>query len=475
MSNIKEFKGVWFLPNSKEQIVSGVLAYNPDENFSTLELIGAFEEFQSTEIILGVTNECKEITLFNCYAASGGIIQKSLNIKVPLQSISLVSYKVQFIFQNIHIENPSNLLFNSISCQIIHLEDWIGKTGLIKTEEQGELVVRYKQPDPIKFSSDNFEGQIEFSVNEPIFNITHSIQLKQYVSLNLKSEEPHSLGRLLYQIYKFQDFLVMILNEHTHAENIVLYSDEFYNEVEGIRKTDNGPEYAKIKLPIKIILLCHIGKKANMISRKNAMTMLFSYKQIEKEFPEIINNWYKMYDTFEPALNLLFNDYYIQSKTLTNSFLNLAQAIETLHARLNPKKKQVEVDDKEMKRIREMIKAAIPDREKWINEQINNRLHLKLRVEDMVEKYSTEFFIDTIENDKDKFVTKFKDSRNYYTHYSNDLKDKALDGIELVRLIAKIKLLLISALLIEVGMPKLKVNSILKNKGKLIYKDYESL
>ena len=58
--------------------------------------------------------------------------------------------------------------------------------------------------------------------------------------------------------------------------------------------------------------------------------------------------------------------------------------------------------------------------------------------EKLTEKYSNKI-LDKILGDKVQFVLNVKNSRNYYTHYSNDGEKKALKGGQLFLFIRKAK------------------------------------
>ena len=57
-----------------------------------------------------------------------------------------------------------------------------------------------------------------------------------------------------------------------------------------------------------------------------------------------------------------------------------------------------------------------------------------------------------------------RDSRNYYTHYSSELKDKSLHGMELYYLTQRLKLLLTFALLLDSGFSKELLNKHINDK-----------
>ena len=70
-----EYKGYWYLPNKPDRKIAGILSFKDGES-STLELIGDIELYDNViyalsgpktyDVIWGVNEEAKKITLFNC-------------------------------------------------------------------------------------------------------------------------------------------------------------------------------------------------------------------------------------------------------------------------------------------------------------------------------------------------------------------------------------------------------------------------
>ena len=106
----------------------------------------------------------------------------------------------------------------------------------------------------------------------------------------------------------------------------------------------------------------------------------------------------------------------------------------------------------------------------WLENQFifGNNLNLETRLIELVDKYNNDL-IDEIISDKMEFVKQVKYSRNYYTHYSSNLKKKALKSFELMRLTDKLKMLLVSAFLHEIEIPKKQISEFFENSRWYIF------
>jgi hypothetical protein len=464
MNDERIFKGLWFLPNDIENKINGILTYNPHEEYSELELFGNLNNYDDNkdfELVLGTTLDGEDITLCNCRVVhSRSTRTPSSNSK----TVYLSRIKSEFILCGAHITKPEDLVFQKISTEIYNFENWIGIHGFSDdTEDSGnEINFNYQRPKAIDFAiNDNTKGEIKFfiSTKEPVLNTEYNF--KQSTRLSFNSSELVSFRTLLNHVYNFQDFLVLSLFTHTVPFNIVLISDKIFTT----HKTGNG----ELNIPKEIKLLTRQVKKISRAQPKFSFQMLFTYKDIEKEFPIIIRKWYEKYETLKDSFGLFFYQFYINDKYLNVLFLNLAQAAESFHYHLNPKQKLLE--SKEFKERRDKIESKLSediDLFLWIKPYIKNDLYLDIRLSEIIEKYCNDTLLKYI-GDVDSFKRDIKNSRNYYTHFNPSLKNKALKGNELLDLYTKLRLLLISAFLIESGFDIVTVSGFFKKNGSQVF------
>lgn len=121
--DVKEYRGLWWLPNNSSRKIAGVLTYKSSEEFK-LELIGIFDEnydgtilaaFKSTQIeqvIHGQASDGSNITLFEC---SCGISHKGC------AEFSTAIYKARSIVIGIHLDSLDKKRFFKASARIPEL------------------------------------------------------------------------------------------------------------------------------------------------------------------------------------------------------------------------------------------------------------------------------------------------------------------------------------------------------------------
>jgi hypothetical protein len=462
-----EYRGEWFLPSAKNKRINGILTYDTNEG-SSLDLFGSFDEksfipiMKNEDIIQGITSDSKQITLYRCFMSKTG---GGKSMQGEESGIPTTNYMVGYILEGAHINYPEEINFHKITSEIYNLDEWVGISGFA-TQKMGlediikkEIDVHYKLPDPIKFViNDKLEGQFNFIVNHPGWSrFQKNISLNQRVELIISSESECSLETLLKYLFEFQNFLILALyNRTTYPNNIALYSNNI------VKDYGNGKPVRK-----RIELYFPISNRSKVVKPKLDIEMLFDYKHIREEFPVIIKNWFNKYELLEPAFNLLFEQFYNNDRFSTNTFLNLAQAAETFHARTH---NHTRMPKKDFNKMKDDIYASVSkDYYDWLKDQFNfgNNLNLHNRLTEIVAKYSNDI-LDKIIGNKELFVKQVKWSRNYYTHYSSSGKKQALKGPDLFYLTEKLKIVLVCSFLVEVGFDNEKLTKLLElSKYKL--------
>lgn len=443
--------GEWFLPSNPDKRVHGTLEFIREEEI-TLEIYGSLTsdiflpEFNDQEIILGLTSKSKQITLSGCYMTKSGgatLVQGRESGK------SSVTYSIKYALVGLYVNEPSELLFDKVSCEIFNLDEWVGISGFHMTPvfekiKNYEISVNYKLPEPIEFKIDNeADGRFNFTANHPeASRYQKTVNVTQKVHFQVKTKTEKGIDDLLSYVFSFQNFLILAFYRSTYPLKIKLFGDrqkETFRDGKTSRKT------------IELFFISSNLNKAN--KTKLDFDMLFTFSRIRDKFPEIIQNWYSNYELLEPAFNLVFEQFYNENRFNTNTFLNLAQAAETFHARTN---NHTKIPKDEYKNMKEEILILTPEKyHKWLKDQFNfgNNLNLQLRLEELINKYSNDI-LDKIIPDKDVFVKQVKHSRNYYTHYSASSKKNALKGEDLFYLSERLKILLVCAFMIEIGFDK---------------------
>ena len=444
-----EFEGQWFLPNNPEHRLQGVLKVDKDEGI-VLKLYGNFDNNSpipnlnhEEALILGVTGKLAKITLKRC------LLIKSEGARVNKNGESSVGnsyYSILYILENFHFSKVEDITFKNISAQIMYLDEWVGISGFIRQSpidmieseknKKKTFSINYELPDNIIFPiNENVTGSFNFNVTIPGTKIfDKKLELSQNVEIRFDSKKELLIEECIKLIVTFQNFLILALYKKTAPLKVKLLTEDSERK------------------KIVITLYFNISYTYNEEDGISFRDMIFDYRSIKDEFPKLIQDWYLKYDQLEPSFNLIFHHFYNDESLNQNTFLNFAQAAETFHwMTMN----HPNMDEKEYDLMKKnLLSLQLPEKyQTWLKGvfSFGNHLTLHQRLEELLDKINLKI-LDEFLGDKEELIKDIKYSRNYYTHYNPILKKKAKTGIELFYLSEKLKILLVCAFLIEIGL-----------------------
>jgi len=437
-----EYEGIWWLPDKPEKQVSGTLRFTPNEG-AILDLIGSFKDTKEInkmlelEIILGISSNGKNITLHKCFETKS-------NVSVPRLLTS--SFYANEVFVGAHFQKSEDIKFRELSICYSYLDEWVNISGFnIQYPDKREVVIKYKQPEPIQASiGEDCKMFIDFQVT--IVQKEASIKQRTYIRIEPSVEK--SLEEYWNIMRDIQNFLSLGVTEPVYPLTIT-----------GITEANNSP-----------VEIYYHSPEISKVPK--TLCMLFTFKDISDRFEILLKNWFENADTLGPVYDLYFGTLYNPRMYLQHQFLSLIQAIEAYHRR-KFEGKYLSNDDYEpiyekfKKFINELaiepsFKEALKSKLKYGNEH-----SLRKRLKDLFEKYKE--VVDDFIEDKDIFVNRVVDTRNYLTHYDKNLMEKAVDGEQLYYVTQQLKIVIVICLLSELGFNFKEIKNLLARNRRYKY------
>lgn len=415
-----EIKGYWYLPDSPENHVAGILKYKPNEKIR-LELIGSFEtpidfiksfhdESRVQGVIYGESEDSKAITLIGCSKYG------SLNFDC---SFPMCYYTVNYIMRGIHLPKLDSLYFNKITVELPKLTHWVNHFGLsfgipFSSDKKMKGYDLSYRIDSQKEIEADIDGEISISLRHSAdIPDTHQeeITINQSYYLTIYSNDNLDWFSLLAHAKRFRSFLSIATLSEIDFNNLTIFSPHHFQELK---------RGEKIFHPINIYF------KQSRIQEESAgkrafREFLFTHDKIEDEFPEVIKRWYAFDTEMMPILNHLTNSVKIKNHFSSVDFLVIVQALEGYHRRFFDKKK-----------------------------------HVKRKLESRIQNLLNEFR--SVKKIEGVSATVVADSRNYYSHLFVEYdQQQVLFGEKLYYLTNKLKFLLLCCILKEIGFDGAKV------------------
>lgn len=437
-----KYKGIWYLPNSPERKLIGELVYDPYKG-SVLEIYDNFEnkllscldEDISYDVVLGYIEGNRDITLHNVFFLDCG------NVKFDDKetSIPFTKYYVNYFFVDCKVCNSEELRFKRARVHIHNIEEWAGLDGFSLTMSQNETNIHYSSTDPIQFTLPVTEVKAKLYNHLEEYSVSGYIDkfcLSQKTDLIINSAEPKSFKELMVLVFRFVQFVTLALYQSTHIDS---YQLEFGNNIVSLYYKQN---------------YIFEGK------RLKSCEFFFRFNDISNSFQSVINKWYGLADKMDEIMLLLYDQFKNNRNNLQNSFLNIAQIVESFHALCYDHERLV---DEQLKNyMKTVIKNAPEDYKNEIAKRLNsgNGLTLAERLVELVNK-CPQTIKEMYFSDEDVFVAQVKDSRNYYTHYSVKGKKHILKGGELRFLSERMRLLLSCCILDYIGFDSNTINAVM--------------
>lgn len=146
-----------------------------------------------------------------------------------------------------------------------------------------------------------------------------------------------------------------------------------------------------------------------------------------------------------------------EHKYLEGRFLALVQALETYHRRTS---NDVLMDEENFEKLVESLVDVCPqEQQDWLKGRLTfgNELSLAKRLKKVFDPYKAQFGTNP---KRKKLIRSIVDTRNYLTHYSEELEPKSAKGVELWDICLKMEVIFQLCLLRDMGLTAEEVTNI---------------
>jgi hypothetical protein len=445
--------GYFWLPEQDNKKIPGVLTVKNGGGIE-LEVVGLFDDSinslnndDNLDRIIGHVEKDGLVTLENCFYT---------NKNISFGGISKSKICVNIVLSGIAYEQNEIVTFNSLSFSVDCLDEWICISGISNDSDwkNRTATISYIPPENISFVLDNgMKLEICFACTFPgSSNITEA-KITQRVYFKLSSEELRPLSDFTEIAYKLTNFLCFAIDATVTLKDLSATSKETQED------GGDGKNYLD---PVKVFY--QSIPFAENAPDKSCHRMLFTYGMIKSNAQDVFNKWLKAYEIMAPALNLYFSTKNGAQKYLDGKFLALVQGLETYHRRTSDEKL---MDPSEFHSLVLTISESCPEEHaKWLDDRLKhgNEISLRKRLKLIIGPFKDKLGSNA---DRDKLLNKIVDTRNYLTHYSENLKDIATDGEELLDLCQKMEVIFQLHFMKVIGFSDREIESVVNNNYPL--------
>jgi hypothetical protein len=445
--------GYFWLPDNADKKIPGTLTIS-DGGDIELEVVGLFDESikalngeDDLSRIIGHVENDGLITLEKCF-------YKKKHIAFGRIAKSLVH--VNHVLSGVAYEKDEAATFNTVSFSVEGLNEWLGISGIAVSygDDYRTATISYTPQEEIVYNLNNgFKLHIYFGYTLPGFPNTTEAKITQQAYFKLSSDEAKELPDFIATLHEITYLLCFAVDETVTISDVSATSNKIVTEVSDGKKRP---------VPIKVYYPSIPFSKE--IPKIDNHRILFQFGLIRVNAEVIINNWLGAYSIIRPALGLYFSAVTGTHKYLDGKFLALAQGLETYHRRTS--------SDTLMERgkfrnlLATLLCLAPKEHRKWLRGRLiyGNEISLGQRIRKIIEPYKS--YLGN-SKERDKIIRGIVNTRNYLTHYSEELEKESTKGVELWVLCQKMEAIFQLHLLQQLGFTKSEIQGILTNNYKL--------
>lgn len=448
-----EKTGFFWLPENEDFKIPGILTIK-DGGEIELEVVGHFnsdlEYSNGMDNILRVIGHVEKfglVTLDDCFY---------INKNLSFGGISKSKIRVNRVLSGAAWDKDEAVTFNTFSFSVDCLDEWVGISGL-KVENDCEArtaTIVYNPPEKISFFLDNgMRLEICFAYTLPGFPLIKEAKISQQAYFKLVSEDLLDLKEYMSVAFKITNLMCFAMDEIVAINNVTASSTEIMQS--GIDGEST---------PVSIGVFYKSKPFADKKPHKNHHEMLFNYGAVKADAQKIINNWLAAYEYLSPALSLYFSTKTGDQKYLEGKFLALAQGLETYHRRTSSETLMEPVAFDML--VANILKGCPDDHKDWLSGRLmhGNEINLRARLKKIIEPFKTH-----LGSSKDirKIIKNIVDTRNYFTHYTDALKDDSVKGRELWILCLRMEVIFNLHFLKVIGFSDEEINKVVVNSYPL--------
>jgi len=455
LSQPVETIGDWYLPESPENKIAGSLNYSVDNielhiQEALTPLLSAFnggDKLAEYNVLHGITREGDAITLLDNTQIGGSISFRSGGKREP--------EKIRPSYLMIEAHLPHNHGYTGMRFRIPGLNAWLGNeifkhNTVVQNDNEKPRdnfdLIEISNARKLEFRIDNISSKVSFDSR-------YSGNANPFSYINCKAEswvciypdQPKSLHWFLNQYGKIFDFLTMLCGYSMSADCIEMFIDDNpYNRV-SLLIARKDFSYCDIDYPFKFFV---------------------TSESIYKYMDTYINNWFSFYDSLATPISLAINTFCSDKMWINIEFLSLTQSLEGFHRATHSGKylNERDYDDVKTKLLMSLPDYLETSHRNSLKSRIGygNEFSLRKRLNELSNLLIKDIRCTIFNNDGD-IPSRWVDTRNYFTHWDDSLKDSVLEGQDLYYAVIRMRIFLRVLYLYKIGIPQDAILEMLKS------------
>ena len=248
----------------------------------------------------------------------------------------------------------------------------------------------------------------------------------------------------------------MLIGETTFISSVKAFGDD-------VQITPDRKEKEKIEL-------FFTQKKTSINKEVHLFEMILPFPRISETIPNVLSLWFTKARHLRSVYDLFFGTFYNPGMYLQFQFLSLMQALESFH-RVTKSGKYLSNEDWKPFRAK-LANGISAELDSGHRESLKSRIKygneysLRKRIGELLETLD-EKTLSILSPTVKYFTGVIVDTRNYLTHYDDELKDVALKNADLYWANQRLKILITILLLKEIGIQENLIIDSMRENNKI--------
>lgn len=406
------------------------------------------DEVNEYDVIHGSSLDSKLITMLSASSVGGSFSFGPAGIRQPEKIRS------GLVLVGAHVTQATT--YSEMRVRIPGLERWLGRgvLNLVRAHQtNGKPMTSVLQLDDLPeevFEVPAIGARIGFRM-ERLFSEMNAIEIRATTSgvIRFEPDEPKELDWYFEQVGRICTLLCFIAG------------------------TPMGPDLVKVKIdgqdiPLDVLVAL---RQDRLCLYDDPDKFFLPRNQMDSDFGDVLRAWCSAYESFATPSQLAFSIFASDDLWLHVEFLSLMQALEGFHRAIGTGT-GLYVSDDDFEPIRQALLDAIPaevgtDHRKSIVSRIRyaNEVSLGKRLNELADRLAPDVRRKILGR-SGKVPRSWVDTRNYFTHWDESARDNVLEGIDMHRAGARLRLMLRALYLDLVGIPATAVATALNGASK---------
>lgn len=429
-------RGYWWSDDKPNDYVAGELTFDPSAGVELKlwgSLTGSAIGEESMELVRGTTSENLQVTVISC-VRRGLLLQH--------KTFAVQTYACGYALVGNYFPSP-DLAFSSCRFRFSSIDQWI-RPDYVEIERPGSddgLNVQVRKRQHGRINNQGKSYYVELVGN---YGYSHEsgrkIQVEGFTSAVIVPTANKAAQWYFEEALKFRDLASLCFGLPLPMTSLSLFGAEI----------ELAPKI-KSKEYVNVFFAQPLVSTEALISNGYAIV---SFSALLKADADVLSHWADQKSLLADAIDLIFISLYNADVHPHIRFLLMMQAFEAFDRAGN---KQTLVSARQFEEIYKAMMDAIPDgtssgMKQKLDSSIKyaNEPSLRMRLRNFHRELSTHLGDQPFGFDKRR-IGKLVDTRNYYTHYPEELKDKILSLPDTFEEAERFCVLLIVAILGRVG------------------------